>query len=170
MKFEGPLNHFENDNEESAAGTYTEEAVVIADNIVHGNAILIKKIEFDLNDPQDIPAAGAGAEQNEAHVARKSKTAIQDISDDDVIAQHRVFTYGDGVDALFSDRSNLENPVTFGDEKADGIIFPYKYMYFAVKSSNAASTATARTRVWYYPITLSDKELSEVTQEAIINA
>lgn len=169
MKIEGDLNNFSVYLSESAAGTYTEESIVIADNVVTGNAILIKKIEFELQDPQDVVAAGAGAESNKVHVARETKTSAGRIDQEEVLCTHTVSTYGDGVDTLFKAYDKTQNPHLFGVGERDGELYPYKYMYFAIDSSNAAAQAYGSVRVWYYPVSLTKDELLEVTQEAIIN-
>jgi hypothetical protein len=169
MKIVGDLNQFNVDMTESAAGTYTETQVVIADNVVAGNAILIKKIEFEAQEPQDVAAAGAAMETNRIHVARSTRTTLGDIADDEVLAAHQVAIGGNGTDNISIVYNKMQNPMIFGLGEKDGELYPYKFIYVAIKSSNGGATATCQVRIWYYPVVLNDKELLEVTQEAIIN-
>ena len=168
MKIEGDLNHFEISLSEAVAGNYIEEKIVIAENIVAGNALLLKKVEWQANVVQDIAPAGAGAEYVKSHLARLSHTDVQEINVDSVICAFRKTTMGDATNNIHT-IFELENPSLLGVGPRDGELFPYKYLYVGLKSTNAGALGTIAARVWYYPVTLSKDELLEVTQEAIIN-
>jgi len=169
MKIEGDLNYFTVETEESAAGVFTETKVVIAENIITGNALLIKKIDWDEVAPKDIPGAGNVSEWCGQQLTRKSAADLLNLEDDDLIALHNTEIYGDATDMLGINFNKYQNPTIFGAGEKDGELYPYKYMYHSHKSSNAAALGKARARVWYYPVTLTKDEMLEITQEAIIN-
>ena len=150
---------------ESAASTWTYEAVEIPTAIQEGIAVIILGVEFLSNHAKDVPPAGVNPEVIKNMILEEKYTSEPQPTDPNVIAQQRLAYWGDATDITLileqcfglaiKSPSDIVNP-------AQGYMTGREKVYIATVSTNAGTANQIRARMYYITVKLTTKEIAMI--------
>lgn len=142
---------------ESAAATYTEEAVALPTSAYNGIGVVIVGVDIESEEPADTPGAAAYETVNTG-LLEEAKGAVTYIDDEDMIAKkvtHKI----DDEPTMHEIKMGFVDKIVPAEQ---GYRTLASKVYAFINSSNAAATADSRLRIWFYLVKFDGDEVREL--------